>query len=169
MLGFCFICQLRPPLRGVRVGAGLGAGGPRIQWGGREKGLGLPEHLRSLCCCLAGQRPGAPGAGLGPEPGEAFRGPLLLSASPTLPQNRCSPGAWGYILQGLLQAWNFFEVSHFILKTHASCALGFIMFEYLLSGWKAGFTDRFPGVGGRTPSTPTLRLAGRVQGPGASA
>lgn len=82
-----------------------------------------------------------PWAGLWPQPGEAFRGLLLLSTSPTLPQNRGSPGVCGYILGALLQAWNFFEVAHFILKTHASCAWCFVMFEYLLLGWKTGVTD----------------------------
>lgn len=40
-----------------------------------------------------------------------------------LPQSPRSPGGWGCILSGPLQARHFFEVSCFILKTHASSTL----------------------------------------------
>lgn len=66
--------------------------------------------------------------------GQDARGQLPLPASPALPQNRHpTPGVWAHILQGPLRAWNAFEVSRLIFKTHASCALCFITFEYLLS------------------------------------
>lgn len=53
--------------------------------------------------------------------------PALPSFSPlSLP-----PGVWGHILQGPLQAWDLFKVSHFICKAHANGTLSFLVFEHL--------------------------------------
>lgn len=61
-------------------------------------------------------------------------GPLSAEASPCqlLPLSPRTPGGWGHFSRPAASL-NLFEVSHFIFnKTHASCALSFVMSGHLL-------------------------------------
>lgn len=123
-----------------RGGERVGEGGPASRADGEIAGRGFETqavcalHLSTSvtgCRCFARRKcpPRTPGGRTRGRAGVAFRAAPPASFSHSSPEPPL-PRVWGRILQGQLLAWNFFEVSHLIFKTHASCASCFVMYEY---------------------------------------